>query len=260
MDALIINPDLESRIRLRQAMNYVPEFRIVKVVSTLAEALERLFAGERFGSLFISTLFGRSIVTEFMTKSRETPGGKGCACILTLSGSAKAGEIAEDLCNGADGFLVEPFSVDSLQKIHRIAVRVKRQYMAARQRQGIRLLLQEAADGIDHHAFTLSRFPDAQCPGSLAKIRRSLEQIAACAEEAYVDALEDFFTGINRPRQPAYRGASARLRKKFGFSDTSSLPGRLAGILERSRTAKLLLMTALPFGFTFQALFSIITA
>ncbi len=156
MHALIINPDLDSRIRLKQALNFVPEFKIVKMVSTLTEALQRLRAGESFGSVFVSTLFGHEVAREFIGQSKESAGGRESAYILTLSGGAKSIEVAADLSHGADGFLVEPFSVDALQKIYRLAVRVKKQFILARQKESLRLLMQEAADCIDHHAFSLS--------------------------------------------------------------------------------------------------------
>ena len=233
MRALVINPDLDSRIRLKQAFNLIPQFKVVKVVSTLTEAFERLFSGESFGSLFVSTMFGKPVISEFIRRSKGTTGGRECAYILTFPGSPVKRTVTESTACGADGILMEPFSVDSLQKIYRIAVRVKRSYVAARQKQGLKHLLEDAADTIDHHAFLLSRFPDAPVPGAALKLQKALEQVAQSAEDAYIEALEEVFSTMSKPRKPAYRGASRRLQKKYGFQDPSSLPTPLLRVLER---------------------------
>jgi len=231
MHALVINPDLESRVRLKQALDFAPEFSIVKMATTLAEALQRLTAGEKYGSLFISSLFGSAVARQFISHAKETIGGRNSAFVLTYSGGVKTTDVAMDLQFGTDGFLVEPFSVEALQKIYRLALKVRRQRAAVRQRESMKLLLQEAADGIDFHAFTLSQFPESPVPRSLDKLRRNLQQIAELAEDAYIDALEEVFSSVTRPRTPCYKGASTRLRKKFGFEGKDKIHPVLARIL-----------------------------
>jgi len=156
MDAMIISPDLEGRMRLKQAMAFVPDFKVVKVMSTLSEALQRLFSGESFGSFFISTLFGQDVAREFIRKSRQTEGGRDAAYVFTFSGEARSADVAEDLMQGVDGFLIEPFSVEALQRIYTLAVEVRKQHILARQRSSIRMLSQSAIDGIDEVALSLS--------------------------------------------------------------------------------------------------------
>lgn len=219
MDAMIISPDLEARMRLKQAMAFVPEFKVVKVMATLTEGLQRLFSGEMFGSFFVSALFGHDVGCDFIRKSKQTEGGRDAAYIFTLSGEAHSADIANDLVQGADGFLVEPFSVEALQKIYQLAVEVRKQRIQVRQRASLRLLLQTAMDGIDEWAWnsSLEGVPPVSTPSRLGKVRDSILALPEDQIETYFEVLEEVFCEIQKPRILGYRGASRRLRKKYGM-------------------------------------------
>ncbi|NMC64420.1 MAG: hypothetical protein GYA55_14745, partial [SAR324 cluster bacterium] len=83
MDAMILSPDLESRTRLRELLSEASGFGVIKIMSTLTEGLQRLFAGEHYGSFFIASLFGYDVVREFIRKSKETKAGCDAAYVMT---------------------------------------------------------------------------------------------------------------------------------------------------------------------------------
>lgn len=215
MDAMVLSPDLESRMRLRQAMSFVPEFGFVRVMSTLSEGLQRLFAGESFGSFFIATLFGHEVARDFIEKSKGTKGGRDAAYIFTFSGEAKSAELAQDLIHGADGFLVEPFSVESLQKIYRLAVEVKKQRVIDRQKSGMRLIVQDTIEAIDEWAFESYETEYKSLPSRLQKLRQTIHSFPEDSHDTYFEILEELFLQIQHPKIITYRGPSRRLRKKF---------------------------------------------
>ncbi|NMC61569.1 MAG: hypothetical protein GYA55_00220, partial [SAR324 cluster bacterium] len=130
------------------------------------------------------------------------------------SGNAVSGNDSEELVPGADAFLVEPFSVEAVQKIYNLAVEVRSQRIAARQKSKIQVLIREAIQDIDSFGRNEIKGLEDASLLKLEKLKRDIKDVADGHESLYFDVLEEIFLQIKRPRIPsAIEEPSSRFKK-----------------------------------------------
>lgn len=203
-DALIVDPDPESRMRLRQATSVCREFREIKFASTLPQALEQLKERLQCNIIFIAQTFASDESQAFVTEARHTSSGQGCAYIMVLNGANQTRTgVATNLTSGMDGFLFQPFSVDALKETTEIASRVKATAKAGKQAASKELLLNSLVSSIDkladgHLIGKAMRVEKAE----LRCITRTLIGFYGDDTAGYMEAVTSVFAAVPPPAHP----------------------------------------------------------
>jgi hypothetical protein len=152
VEGIIVDPDSNRRGRLRQACLEVPQLAKVEMSSSFQHALKRLeIEGEiDFTAIFISARFGRATISDFISKAKTTNRGIDTAYVLVLETKDQDGQsLTGGLIEGADGFLLEPFSVESLIETAQLAIAIKKRRQDARERAIVSLLITDALKHLD---------------------------------------------------------------------------------------------------------------
>ena len=222
-DAFIVDSDIDTRMRLRQATSSVPQFGKIHVFSSPRECTQKLqLGGDHCDVIFLSSKFEMSEVQEFIRLAKETKTGQDSAYILVLGARDQgSGVIANNVMIGVDGFLFEPYSVDQLVEITGLSAKVKRERSASRERIGLTLLLTDIINQVDLVAYLKSLGHE---PGtSLKKLKDLTQGLAALSPESfqvYVELAIKLFSDAPIPKKAFktenYKGASSRVKKKMG--------------------------------------------
>lgn len=221
-NALIIDPDLESRARLKTAAHHEqqsgsPSFGAVFAVNSLRDGLTFLQYGKKADVIFLSHRLDHAEMCEFIESAKKTDIGEDCAYIRVLRPSDQNAEkVAEQLLEGADGMLFEPFCVADLTKIVKIAAEVKRQNAIRRLSAATALLLGNAIDAIDHRAAAMSVGAElTPFPADLKHAFKMFKGMPEDEQAAYYEVVVERFIAIKKPpAKPSigYAGASKRVK------------------------------------------------
>ena len=130
--ALIVEGNLEHRARLRLAMRASLLFPTVHVANSLQEA-ELHLSEEPIDIVFIAIREDGDVVNRFIKRLKQELAGRDAAYVLLLEGRRNSVEIARTLLDGADALLLEPYSVESLHAISRLAEKMKKERSRALQ-------------------------------------------------------------------------------------------------------------------------------
>lgn len=215
--ALAIDPDSGTRQRLKQAATAVITFQDVQLLGDLKAAISRLEV-RAFDVIFIAEEFGKDEIAKFIKEVKET-GGNDAAFVLVL-GSNDQKSTAETTCVmlGAHAVLTEPYSVDSLVDITRIAAKVKKENHVLREKNALGLLVKDMTLQIDR----LSYLKACECdPGRALKQFKDLCAIPqALTNESldrYFDIMIEKFEQVPVPiaQVRQYKGVSQRIKSKM---------------------------------------------
>ncbi len=220
--ALGVDPDTSSRMRLKQATLAVPLFRDVGLFSHINEAFNKLeAAGSEYDVLFVSERLPENEVAHFVSQAKTFERSRDAAIVLLIAGSsATDSNAAQKLLEGFDGCLVEPYSVDALTEITRLAAVVKRRNWQDRQRVVINFLIQDIIKRIDRLAYI------KQCQARIGEVLAQFRKTCAAFSEfdefclsEYFNAAADAFAktapyqGV--PGYAEYKGVSTRIKKRM---------------------------------------------
>ena len=216
-DAMIIDPDPTSRGYLWQATLAEVSFHKVKAFSKTDTAIAHLAQGAKFDVVLITSGFIRDDIINFIHEAKQTDGGKEAAYIWVLKTVHQTTDnIAFGLIDGTDGFLLEPFSVDSLQQVAAIAARVRKEYDRQRKKVALTLVVKEIMSALDEFALSkVTKKSVAAAAHEFKKATEVLRKLEVDDIEIYHElACEMFEKGVPRP-PVAYRGASTRVKQKM---------------------------------------------
>ncbi len=220
-DALIVDPELDTRMRLKQATTAVHNFGKVYQVSSLREALQKCHGESLVDVIFINYRFDRGDVDDFIIKGKESPQGQDAAYVLVMQAKdQESSKIADTMLKGFDGLLFEPYSVDVLVEITKIAAKVKGDRRVQRETAAIKFLLKDVINQLDQISFNLAqgkevgpsfkKFKDA------AVVLRSFEGEKL---KKYFDLAVDTFMDAPTPKKVfsrvKYGGASSRVKARM---------------------------------------------
>ena len=223
-DALIIDPDPESRMRLRQATAVCPEFRSIKFAGTLLQAMEQIKEKGQCNIIFIAQTFASAESQAFVTEARQTLHGGACAYIMVLNGANQTRtRVALNLTSGMDGFLFQPFSADALKETTEIASRVRAAAQLEKQNASKELLLNSIVPSIDkiiegHLAGKPMRVEKAD----LKSIARTLCGLYDGNTAGYMNALSEAFMAVEPPAPPESALTPRWKRKKRARPDEAT--------------------------------------
>ncbi len=214
-EALIVDPDPESRMRLRQATSVCGEFTSVKLESSLLEALKMMRDRMTCNVIFISQTFESDQSREFVKMARETPYGQYAAYIMVLNGSQQnRSGVATNVTGGVDGFLFQPYSVEALRETTAIAAEVRAKATTARKVASRKLLADAIVPQVEKlFGLELVGKPSPQQKYELKAVVRSLRD-AYEDERDFANALADLFMAVPPPKPPSEDDLSPIARRR----------------------------------------------
>lgn len=215
--ALIVDPNPTIRAYLWQATLANVYFERVKACSKIATALNLLEQHEAYDVILLASTIPKAEMDAFVLTSKQADGGKEAAYIVILKAQHQNTEnVAEGLLHGLDGFLLEPFSADSLKRVALVAARVKKEFERQRSEAAIRIIVADILK-------TLRGYLNATILGEeVNRTRRDLQKSVAALQkipeehrDLYFEIATEMF-GASAPRPSiGYHGASKRLKKKL---------------------------------------------
>jgi len=215
--ALIVDGNLEHRARLRLAMRASLLFPTVHVANSLEEA-ERQFSEEPIDIVFIAMREDGDAINRFIKRLKQELVGRDAAYVLLLEGRRSSGEVARTLVDGADALLLEPYSVESLHTISRLAETMKKERSRMRMQVPLRLLVRELAAQLGQVARLEKSGASASVSrGVLQEMCSVLCELDPETRSLYFEVLLDIFPEIPATHCSVhvgtYRGVSQRVRR-----------------------------------------------
>ncbi len=221
---------MSSRMKLKQAATQVTDFGVVTPMGTLQDGLTALTNGERnFDVIFVSTRFDQKEISQFVIQAKQIKQGEDAAYVMIMKAQPQGNaSLAENMILGGDSVLCEPYSVDSLVEITRLAARVKKERQGGREKIAINLLLTDIINQVD----VVSYLKSSGCElGTSAKKLREMAAVLGNLtpemREYYYEAAVNAFTEAKIPPKAMaakkYVGVSTRVRKKIGDKIVSSM-------------------------------------
>ena len=216
-NALVVDPDTGTRLRLKQAAISVYHFGEVHLCPDLDNALARLEGGKQSDVVFISERFPKDQIPPFIKQAKGTAGGNDAAYVLVLTKSEDdSARVASGVMLGADGVLMEPYSVDSLVEITKLSARVKRENARTREKAAISFLVKDIIKQIDRLAYM--KVCEMDVGRSLKQFREMcsvFENFDDNSRQMYFEIMLELFDNLPPPKYPVrqYKGASLRVKK-----------------------------------------------
>lgn len=220
-DALLIDPEIGSRMRLKQATTAVTNFGKVIQLNGLREADEKLRSNERYDVIFISFKCDLNEAAAFVKAAKSIPQAQDAAFILVLGAKGQdSSTVASSVMQGFDGCLFEPYSVDTLLEITEIAARVHKERSQAREEAALRLIISDLMNQIDLVAYLKQTTNESG--RAMKKLRDTAAVVKTLSPESFqvyqrlaVDMLEAAPLPKRVFQRKAYSGASSRVKKKM---------------------------------------------
>lgn len=228
VDSLVIESDMPARNRLKQAAISIPEFGKMEFQSNTAEGLQRLTSGGmNYDVVFVSYRIASEEVVSFIKQGKEAKHAQDAAFILILENADQnSSVVASNMLVGADGLLFEPFSVDQLVEITRLAAKVKRERADAREKAALKVLVQDISTQIDllsqlkKHGYDVGTTQK-----KLREVCAVLKTLDPNALNYYFETVVEHLENAPLPRplagKLAYGGVSSRVKKKMEARITS---------------------------------------
>jgi DNA-binding NarL/FixJ family response regulator len=219
-NALIVDPDTDCRIRLKQALRQVPQFDEVtsRGMLDIGEKPEELLKG--IDVVFLSSRLD-SVVLQLFAQVAKEDSNRGPTAVVTIrSKNVSKAEVATGYLAGVDGILLEPFSVNAVEEIAQIAESIRREDQERRFSTALRLLVQELGSQVSHLAEMERRQQPARITRAVLKEMGSvLHELEGPQLARYFDILCEVFPESEIPNPAeyesgkAYRGSSERIRR-----------------------------------------------
>lgn len=228
--AIIVDSDTTTRMRLKQVCSSVATFGKVNFTTTLSEGIEKMVASGGTDVMFVSHLFGQEDIGQFIRKGKELKEGQDTAYVLVLPAKdqGNSAAIAQNMLSGADGMLFEPYSVDQLVDITRLAAKVRKERSLSREQATIRFLLKDIISNLDALAYARS------CGAELGPAIKHFHQMCKVlqtlqpeSQALYFSMVADVFEAAPVPQMilgmKKYVGASKRIKKKVADHISTSM-------------------------------------
>lgn len=228
-DVMIVDADLESRSKLKQAAREIRCYGKIMSLNYLSEALEHLSGKPECDLLFISNAFSQDDIVDFLNKARATEFGSMCSYVLVMkSGKKETTDIAKSMIAGFNGMLLEPYSVDAMVDISKMARKVKIEAVNKRIRAASELVVPTLIKEVDRlAALKLLGVPTTVSLGA----RKALELVNSLGKdilEGYFETLCERFSAVPPPTKVDYSGPSQRLKKQIEKKNLEEVAEKLS--------------------------------
>lgn len=238
-NAIVADPDARTRMLLKHATSSVVNFGAVNLYQNLHSPLEKLEGDEHCDVIFVSYKFQQYEIKDFIQRAKERPQGQDAAYILVAKPEEQdSTTVADNVMIGTDGFLFEPYSVDSLIEITQLASRVRKERSSTRQLAALEFVINEFINYLNLIAYSKSMGLDiTRAMRKLREMGQFLRTLDGEAQQMYYQLLID--TLVNAPlptrifQRRKYTGASTLVRKKMEQQLLVDLEKSLATIADK---------------------------
>lgn len=227
-DAFIVDPDLDTRMRLKQATSSVHNFGKVHQLQGLREANQKLGTDDRCDVIFLSYRFDQAELSEFIKQAKATKNGQDAAYILVMkSKDGDSSKVAANVMVGADGFLFEPYSVDYLMEITNLAARVRLERSDAREKAALNFIVHDIINQLDVVATMKAQgFEVVTALKKLKELCTVFKTLTPDSTKYYYDIAIKLFGDAPVPKKietKKYGGASSRVKKRMEQKATEQI-------------------------------------
>lgn len=218
LNTLVVDPTVACRIRLKEALTALPRFNSIIPMNSLKEAQDTLRTGtQTYDIIFISQNLDRDETASFIKNAKEYPTSRDAAFVILFK-SAQNADMASSMLIGFDGMLSEPYSVNSLNDICELALRVKNERSTAREQIALGLMVQDVSKHLD--AVAVLKACGYESLKGMEKFREaclSFKHLSDTAVKSYEDIAERVFGNAMpaKPPEKKYGGVSKRIKSKM---------------------------------------------
>lgn len=221
LTAIVVHPDTNARMLLKQATSTVHQYGKLLQFGSCAEAITKIKTGENIGVIFISASISSIDLSDFIRRARSLPAAQEAAFILLLgTQDPRASSIANNLLHGSDGFLLQPYSVDSLVEVTQLAAKVRTERARIRETTAMKLLVRNIMSQIDEIAYLKAcGYEGRLSMNGLKETCSTLHTLPAESQQAFLEVALKLFEEAPPPRRvdPAhqYKGPSQKVKQKL---------------------------------------------
>jgi len=219
---LIIMSDIDRRTNLKRAAYFNqsdadPIFNKIFTCTTLQEGLAGIDSHVmRFDVVIFSDDFHQEQIKQFIRRAKSLVKEKMGYISVVKPRNRELTKITETLVAGVDGFLCEPYSVDTLKEITKLAEKIRRFNQEQRVLGAAQAMILVMLDEIDKLA-ERSKIAPPTDKGFSAKVHASARMLRTLSKDSRSQYMELLFK-ICAKRQPpllgsGYRGASRRVKQ-----------------------------------------------
>ena len=218
---LIIEPEATYRIRLKQAMNVTGLFNPPHFCRSFSEARQMLNSSMLCDVIFISQRVNADGLAAFLAFLPDSHSGRECAIIgMEHSSNKSKSAVAGKMIDGIHGILFEPYSVQDVTEMAKLAARVRFAHLQTKEKTAVRLLLADSLLQVDKIALGQMRGTSVEREVSkLQEMCAPLARLKTISPHIYRDIASVTFAEAPIPPstisyQP-YGGVSERLQQKL---------------------------------------------
>ena len=183
---------------------------------------------------FLAASFSGSEVSSFVQKAKSLKAGQDCAFVLLVRGENQdKSSIAQAVLDGVDGFLFEPYSVDALDEIAKLATRVRRERSVEREKLAMTLLISDIIRQIDLVAYLKScELEPERTWKRLVEACAPMRSYSAENQAVFFETLIEEFIKAPLPARSfqasQYKGASQRVKRKMAEKVVAEVEAQLS--------------------------------
>ena len=231
----VLAPNNERRNRLKVALGAVGDYGDLSQFNSKESFIEALPNFEVLDIAFISFDFPIADFKDFVRLNRALSKDGDTCFVLMLQGSQKSKEtVASFTAAGADGFLLEPFSVDEAREISHVAQGLRKERRLAREIASYKSVAKKLVEQVDNLA-TLKRL-SAPLGVAVRAIRESCRMFDSLegeslerAQRIIFAAFEEAKAAPNVLKEIQYAGPSKFVRKRMAERLLSSMGAKDVG-------------------------------
>jgi plasmid maintenance system antidote protein VapI len=236
LKVLILIPDSECRVRLREALNSIIFKSEIRAVRTIPEAASALLNDSKIPILFLASSIGREAVQRLVAEVSSSGKEITTAMLVTVDRhtSSKLASVVQLYMQGVDGFISEPYSPDQLRTLLETVMDPSREKVmegATRAYKSTTLLLGDAVRHIDDlwKAKAKGQRDVGSAPRELRALSAQLSEIHGKHPDPFASALCAVFEAV-----PAPRGDAALVKRKVA-NEEAPHPGAVVSALMHER-------------------------
>jgi DNA-binding NarL/FixJ family response regulator len=229
----VLDPNNERRNRLKVALGAVGDYGDLSQYNSKDNLIAALPTFETLDITFVSFDYSIGDFKELVRVNRESGGDSDTCFVLMLQQSQKSKEVvAAFSAAGADGFLLEPFSVDEAREISSVAAGLRRERRLLREIASYKSVARKLVEQVD----TLATLKQLKAPLGVAlrSLRETCRMFDALDGESLERAQRIIFEAFENTQPPpdvvkeiGYAGPSKFVRKRLAerlLAQASSAP------------------------------------
>ena len=219
-NTLVIDTELDNRIKIKQITCSVSVFGSFAQAASLNEGMNKLNGDERIDTIFISEVHEDEELKNFIEAAKKTKWGDEATFILVIKDKEKLKtHMARCMMAGIDGFLCQPYSVESLTEIATLASRLRKERSEAKEVITIKFLMHQISEQISLIAqMKANNLPTAREGRKLVELCDIFKSLDDSKKQKYLMVAIDVFEAAPLPRPLAvksYVGVSSRVKKRM---------------------------------------------